>query len=279
HPEIIVNGDASMIQQVLLNLMSNARDALAETKGARIVMALEPVSMNDGVYKSHAELQGKPLVCLSVSDNGCGIPDSLQSAIFDPFFTTKEVGKGTGLGLAMVYGAMQTHGGAVTLHSELGRGTEFRLYFPRLDEVMCEVEQEKAEVVDGDGIGVLVADDEPEFREVLSEALGDIGYRVFSAADGEQAVALFEQHREDIGIAILDVVMPNMGGPEACLRLREIDPDLPVLFHTGYGQNVLVGDAMVQPLIESITKPASIEQLAGKLAYLLHLKQAPGNKS
>jgi len=269
---IMISGDAAMVQQMVLNLMSNARDAVAGIKNPTITISLDAVAANDGCYQRLAGMEGKNLACLTVRDNGCGIPKSLQAAVFDPFFTTKEVGKGTGLGLAMVYGGMQTHGGAAELTSELGVGTEFRLYFPRIDDGVCEAPPVHAEATPGDGAGVLVADDEAVLREVLQEALQGAGYRVFAAADGEEAVRLFEQHGDDIDIAILDVVMPRMGGVETFEQLRRIDPELPIIFHTGYGRDALDHDVMMQPLCDSITKPVSIEQLTDKMAMLLRLR-------
>jgi len=266
---IIINGDAGMIQQIIMNLLSNARDAVVGVNNPVITIALDSVAPDDECYQRYAEFEGKNLACLSVRDNGIGIPESLHTDIFDPFFTTKEVGKGTGLGLAMTYGAMQTHDGAVELESELGFGAEFRLYFPRIDEGVCDMPVEYVEATPGDGVGVLLADDEEDLREVLQEALEGTGYRVFAAADGDEAVALFKQHKDDIGIAVLDVVMPRMGGVKAFEKLRQIEPELPVIFHTGYGRNALDHDVMMQPLCDSITKPVSIELLTAKMMAML----------
>ncbi|MDX8405970.1 MAG: PAS domain S-box protein, partial [Mariprofundus sp.] len=271
HEEMIIRGDAAMLQQMVLNLLNNARDAVTDVGRPCITLDVKPVLAGDDCYRRHEALAGKPLVCLSVLDNGCGMTETDQASIFDPFFTTKEVGKGTGLGLAMVFGGMQTHGGAVEVISEPGAGSEFRLYFPRLDRSIQPQVANVDEAVRGDGRCVLVADDEPVLRQVLDDVLVSLGYRVILAVDGEQAVKLFKQHRHEIDIAILDVVMPVLGGPAACKKIRAIDPLFPVMFHTGYGQGALIDEVVNQPLCDSLTKPVSIAMLTRRLAALLHL--------
>jgi len=273
HENIMVEGDVAMMQQMVLNLLTNARDAVADKAKPKIYLTLEPVSPDDDCYQRFPEFAGKSLARLTVKDNGCGITKAVQATIFDPFFTTKEVGRGTGLGLAMVYGGMQTHGGTVEVVSRAGKGAAFQLYFPRIDEPGAFIEPHDGSVVEGAGQGVLVADDEPVLRQVLEEVLTSVGYRVFTAVDGSDAVRQFRKHRDKIAIALLDVVMPNMSGPDACRKIRQLEPNLPVIFHTGYGQDALVDDVIHQPLCISLNKPVSIEELTDCLADLLRQRQ------
>jgi len=267
--DLSVNGEAGMIQQMLLNLLTNARDALADQAGPHIDVALSRFVPDTAFIEAHAGFEACPYARLTVRDNGSGMDTITREHIFDPFFTTKDVGKGTGLGLSMIFGGMQTHGGHVLARSEPGRGSEFQLYFPLVGE---KVEKEQAAVsgtVHGQGQTILLADDQPMLLDVFRQALEALGYVVLTATDGEQALTIFESHQHEIDLILLDVVMPNKGGIEAAEEMRKFAPGLPVIFHTGYGEEARLEKVGNWPNCETVKKPSSIEKLSRLVTVLL----------
>lgn len=264
-----VEGDAGMIQQMLLNLLTNARDALENQPDPYIDIGLSLLVPDAAFLKQHAAFQAGAYARLEVRDNGCGISQGLISRIFDPFFTTKPVGKGTGLGLAMLYGAMQTHHGHVLVESRPGECTCFSLFFPLLRRGGEAVGEEAQVLVQGRGQTILLADDETVLIDVIEQALQLIGYRVLSASNGDEAVRCFQDNRDHIALAILDVVMPVKGGVEAATEMRQIVPDLPVIFHTGYGTEAKLDAVHQWKLCRILKKPVSVEQLSRSIAELL----------
>ncbi|WP_456432707.1 ATP-binding protein, partial [Thermosulfuriphilus sp.] len=230
-----IKADPTQIQQALLNLCVNARDAMDGKGRLKISTSTIMLGDEDGPF---SELMAAPglYVMLSVSDTGCGIPEDILPRIFDPFFTTKGLGKGTGLGLAMVYGIVRGAGGYIHVESIVGRGTTFYLFFPA-----AEVEQRAAEpnFVRGNlsgQEGILVVDDEELIRHLAHEILSRYGYRVFLAKDGYEALNLYQAFKQEIDLVILDLIMPEMGGEETWERLRKIDPGVKVVFITGYNR-------------------------------------------
>ncbi|MDQ6987322.1 MAG: ATP-binding protein [Mariprofundaceae bacterium] len=263
-----VNGDAGLIQQMLLNLLTNARDALEDCVQPHISITLERFEADADYLAQHSEFSDRLYACLTVRDNGCGMDAAVMNKIFDPFFTTKEVGRGSGLGLSMTYGGMQTHGGHVLVESEPRQGACFRLYFPLLSAESI-VEQMPEEPIRGSGQCILLADDQPSVLDVMCQAIKSLGYKVLTAADGEEAVQVFFRCCGEVDLAILDVVMPEKSGVEVAEILRENTPDLPIIFHTGYGEEAKLGVIQAWARCTTVKKPTSIEALSRCIAKLL----------
>ena len=226
----VVLGDAALLQNALLNLGINARDAMPE--GGTLTYSTSYVFLDEAACTSHKILLSPGMYLqIAVADTGIGIPKQIIGHIFEPFFTTKEQGKGTGLGLAAVYGAAVDHHGSIHVYSEPGQGTVFKMFLP-LSETESVVEK-RGEIVRGTG-GILLVDDEEILRTVGGDLLEELGYTVYLAEDGAQALVQYERQRHSIALVILDMVMPGLNGKETFLRLREIDPDIRVLFCSGF---------------------------------------------
>jgi len=264
-----VKGDAGMIQQMLLNLLTNARDALEHSANPAIEIHLTHFVPDADFLAAHAEFELGAYARLSVCDNGCGMDAKQIERIFDPFFTTKDVGKGTGLGLAMLYGVMQTHHGYVLVDSTAGEGSCFSLYFPIADAEDKPDDTHDVQLVRGNGQCLLLVDDEPELLEVLQQALESIGYKVLTAHNGAQAVDCFAEHCDEIALVLLDVVMPVLGGVEAARELREMAPDLPLIFHSGYGEEAKLDSIQAWQASAIVKKPSEIERLSQVIADLI----------
>jgi len=208
---------------------------------------------------------------LCVEDNGCGIPENLRDRIFEPFFTTKGVGQGSGLGLSMLFGAMKSHRGVIELQSEQDRGSIFKLYFP-LSEQRENPSPEEPSNWTGHGERLLLADDEPIIRETISEMLRIDGFVVDVAIDGQDAVEQFSEKPETYDAVILDVVMPRMGGMDAAHRMREIRPDIPVIFATGYDRDHVLRGVEGMQSVAALSKPLHSVTLRQMLGELLEKK-------
>src|SRR6202521_4797426 len=232
-----VKADPAQIEQVLMNLCLNARDAMAQ--GGRLVIETEMVELDDSYCRFYPYVQAGRYAVVSVSDTGIGMDTETRERIFEPFFTTKERGKGTGMGLATVYGIVKQHGGFIHVYSEPGHGSLFRVYLPALEGMIAEGSSVKAPApahVEMRGSEtILIADDHESIREMARQALINHGYRVLSACDGEEALRLCEKERP--ALAILDLIMPKLGGPAVASRLTTLFPGLPILFTSGYSQD------------------------------------------
>jgi CheY-like chemotaxis protein len=231
-----VEADAGMVEQVVINLCVNARDAMS--RGGQLILRTEAVEVSAEAAAANAEARAGHFVRLSVTDTGCGMDEKTQRRIFEPFFTTKEIGKGTGLGLATVYGIAKQHRGWVEVESAVGRGTTFRVHLP-VCENPAEVarETEKPQPARGRNETVLVVEDEPGVRIAAGIALQHHGYRVIAAANGPEALRQWQEHRDEIDLLLTDMVMPGgMNGRELANKLREERPGLKVIFCTGYSQ-------------------------------------------
>lgn len=261
--EMKINGDISLLQQVIMNLINNARDALAGVHEPCINISLERFSSDDHFCNRYPELQAGDYACISVADNGCGIRKSDREHIFEPFFTTKAVGKGTGLGLAMSIGAIQTHGGVIQMDSRRGKGTVFRIYLPLLaSSLPSDSTVLKQELLDGQGECILLADDNRHILHSTAAVLESLGYQVLTAEDGVQAIDMYRNHNGVIDVSILDVVMPHMGGVEVAEAIRSLHPAARIMFSTGYDRdNVLRGNAQM-PDVTVLSKPFSMHALS-----------------
>jgi len=264
-----VLGDITQLQQLFLNLLTNARDALQGVEQARIDVVLEYLEPDTLFLEHHPEAESvTAFACLKVSDNGAGIEPQYLKQIFDPFFTTKESGKGTGLGLAMVYGVAQSHHGIVEVESKPGEGTCFSIYLPLHSETEKPSEPEQQnEIIRGNGETILLADDDASVLETFANMLESIGYRVLQARNGREAVEMFRQHAEEIDLVILDMVMPEMKGYQVAERIRDIDPDIRLLFATGYDSSPDVGDKVGD--IEVLAKPFLLNQVSRTIHRIL----------
>ena len=262
--ESIINGEGTQLQQILMNLLNNARDAVADVSQPKIQCTVAVFTVSDSFREQHPGMRGEKCARLTVQDNGSGMTAEQQVKIFEPFFTTKSVGKGTGLGLAMVYGAVQNHGGFIELESEVGKGTTFHLYFPVLEEQrkeLREVEEDDG-TWRGQGETILLVDDDMDMLETISEVLTSFGYQIITASDGEQAYELFSSMKNDIDLVITDVVMPRMGGVDLAKRIHDLDESMPVIFATGYDMldELDTKNGMADSII--LSKPYSIKLLA-----------------
>lgn len=258
--------DASQIQQVLMNLCVNARDAMPG--GGLLTIQSSVARLSESDARNQPDAKAGWFAVLAVSDTGVGMDAVVKGRIFEPFFTTKEKGKGTGLGLSMVYGVVKNHGGFVNVYSEPGQGSTFKIYLPlsgKPEAVEAAPERELA----GGHEEILVIDDEEAIRQVAADILGSYGYRVSLAADGAEGVALFRKNRKRTHMVLLDMVMPRQGGRETFLQLQEIDPQVRVLFSTGYSQNEKVNEIMSLGVRGFIQKPYQVRDLLAKVREVL----------
>jgi len=264
-----IRADGSQMQQMMLNLLVNASHALEGREKPAITMSMQLYQPDEDFLFIHPKMGSKPLLCITVADNGCGISKANQEHIFEPFFTTKEEGKGTGLGLAMVYGSMQNHGGVIDVESVEGEGARMNLYFPLSEVEEAADKREQLDVASGKGETILLADDNLHVRETMLEILQDFGYRVLAAENGQQALRMFHDHAPDIVLALLDIVMPVIGGVEAAQRLRELNPDLPILFLSGYEKGASPSHEPQTGDITVLTKPVDLAELSQHIHQLI----------
>jgi CheY-like chemotaxis protein len=230
-----MQGDCGMIEQVIMNLCVNARDAMDH--GGTLTISLSTLDIAEDYVQSHPEAKVGPHVCLQVTDTGCGMDTYLIGRIFEPFFTTKEVGKGTGLGLATVYGIVKQHEGWVEVISDPGSGATFEVFLPASPEVAKPMVEDNTPTtpVSGGYETLLVVEDEPVLREMAQMILEECGYRVHVAANGCEALEVWEHHCDTIDVLFTDMVMPaGVSGVELANRLLAQRPDLRVVFASGY---------------------------------------------
>ncbi len=261
------HADRGQMEQVLLNLSVNARDAMPE--GGQLVIETENVVVDQEYCDRHAWATPGRYVLLSVTDTGCGMDVQTQERIFEPFFTTKELGKGTGLGLATVYGIVRQHQGMIEVYSEVGKGTTFKVYLPSLGRKATTVGTKVVRRVRGGTETVLVAEDDEVVRTLAARILEDAGYTVLLATDGLEAVQIFRQHAAEISLAVLDVVMPGMGGKAVYDSLTPEYPHVRFLFSSGYSANAIHANFVLKEGIDLIQKPYSAEALLRKVREAL----------
>jgi PAS domain S-box-containing protein len=248
-----IQADAGHIQQLIMNLCINARDAMSS--GGKLRIQSHPQEITSANSKQFANLAAGRYVAILVSDNGCGIPRELRDHVFEPFFTTKGVGKGTGLGLAMAYGIVQQHHGLIQLESELNEGTKFTIYLPAIDGMAGESPNEPTKSECGGSETILVAEDDSLVRTLAVRTLRQAGYQTLIATDGTEAADLFDANSERISLVMLDVMMPNLNGHDALKRIRAIRPDVPALMCTGYDPETMNLDADADIDIPLLQKP------------------------
>jgi len=264
-----VKADPVQMEQVIMNLLVNAKDALPG-KGT-VSVRTSNVEIGQEVAAVHPEARPGEYVKIAMSDTGGGIPPEIRDKVFEPFFTTKESGKGSGLGLAMVYGIVKQHNGYVWVESEVGRGTSFEIFLPRCrEEASPEYRKPAIPAPDnGDGCRILLVEDNADVREAVGALLEAMGHAVVTACHGEDALRVFEQRGQDFDLLITDVVMPQMSGQEIASRILERRPGMKVLFMSGYPDNALVQDGILTDGINFLQKPFSASLLRKKVRELV----------
>ena len=260
---LIIKGDESQMQQVVLNLLNNARDAVADVENPEVTLTLEHFVADDAFMLENPEMTDENFALIKVKDNGKGIKDEDKSHVFEPFFTTKEVGEGTGLGLSMTYGSVQRHGGVIQLESS-EKGTTFSLYIPLYRSGLSDLNEQllsPVEIREGKGETILVVDDDLELLESSRSVFERVGYRVLVAHDGKEALEMYTQHQSEIQMVMTDVVMPVMGGVQSVEKMRDINPDLNVIFCTGYDKDTTLIDVKPSTHTVILTKPYKIDEV------------------
>jgi len=263
--------DRHQIEQVVMNLAANARDAMPG--GGTIAIATDVISFDKYFIAAHG--YGKPgrYAVLEISDTGCGMDAETRKRIFEPFFTTKEVGRGTGLGLAVVYGIVTKHDGYINVYSEPGEGTTFRIYLPMImaDEHEMEVRQQVADVTGGTET-ILLAEDDAVVREMTRMILMDFGYTIITANDGQDAIEQYRKHGESIRLLVFDLIMPKKSGKEAYDEIRKMTPDVRVIFASGYSPDIIRDKASLGEGTEVLYKPVTPSDLLQKVRSVLDRK-------
>ncbi len=263
-----IRADLSQLESALANLVVNARDAMP--RGGRLTIETADVVLDDDYCATHVGVRAGRYARVSVSDTGVGMSQEIQSRIFEPFFTTKEAGKGSGLGLATVYGIVKQSGGNIWVYSEQGRGSTFKVYLPVDETAVAAIPQPDA------GRGqwskgtetVLLVEDAPMIRRLAREIIQRAGYTVIEAADAEQAMRLAGQH-ERIELLLTDLIMPGPSGVELAEQLRRLRPDIRVLYMSGYTDNVIVRNGMLGESASFLQKPFTPAELLRKLRHVL----------
>jgi len=259
--------DAGQLEQVLMNLVVNSKDAMPQ--GGRIMMETRSVALDESHRGEQTFIRPGSYVMLSVSDNGLGMDKETQSRIFEPFFTTKEKGKGTGLGLSTVYGIVKQSGGYILVQSEVGRGTTFNIYLPRVQEaVETHGAAPAARAADGGTETVLLVEDEESVRQLVRETLEARGYHVLEAENGQAGLTAVAAHSGAIDLLITDVVMPEMGGHELAERLLKERPGIKVIYLSGYTEEALV-EGNIDAGKAFLQKPFTLQTLSRKVREVL----------
>jgi PAS domain S-box-containing protein len=263
-----VKADPGQIERVLMNLAVNARDAMPQ--GGRLTIEARNVELDDSYHDAHQQVLPGRYVMISVEDSGCGMNRETRDRIFDPFFTTKELGKGTGLGLATVYGIVKQSGGYIWVYSELHKGTIFKVYLQRVEQ---SAEPTKLDTLDATALRghetILLAEDSRDLRDMAREYLESVGYTVLEAASGKEALQRAKDFEGRIHLLLTDVVMPEMSGPELAGQLRALFPGIKVILTSGYTDVALAPQGVLDPAVAFIQKPYRPKALALKIREVL----------
>jgi len=269
-PDLVsVRTDPAQFAQVIVNLAVNARDAMPE--GGKLTFKTANVELDQAFVSNHPGATPGRFVMMAVTDTGVGMTKEVLDRVFEPFFTTKEVGKGTGLGLAMVYGTVKQSGGTIWAYSEPGQGTTFKIYLPVAVEESPAPAQKALQQNESPGgfETVLVVEDEDEVRGIVVRVLRQHGYRVLQASNGEAGLHLVRQHQDPIHLLLTDVVMPSMGGPELVQAALKIRPDMKVIFMSGYTDQRGFCNGLLDRGFHYLQKPLSLTGLLSKVREVL----------
>jgi signal transduction histidine kinase/ActR/RegA family two-component response regulator len=265
-----VHADPGQLEQVLVNLVMNARDAISDQ--GEVAIETRNLELGTGKEPPPEPLGPGEYVCLSVRDSGRGLSDVVRARLFEPFFTTKDQGAGTGLGLATVYGAIRQNGGAITVESELGKGTTFRILLPRVEAVCTQdapLPSTSMSALSGGTETILLVEDEPSVLELAHCTLQQLGYNVLPCASADEALRTFAEYQGRIDLLVTDVVMPRMNGRELSARISALRPGISVLFSSGYGENIIAKQGIIDDGLHFIGKPYRPRELAAKVRVLL----------
>ncbi|MBW1733567.1 MAG: response regulator [Deltaproteobacteria bacterium] len=263
-----VMADPGQIEQVIMNLAVNARDAMP--KGGKLLIETANVEFDETYSQNHVSVNPGKYVMLAVTDTGCGMDKETLSRVFDPFFSTKEKGEGSGLGLSTVYGIVKQSGGNILAYSEPGRGTTFKIYLPQTEAIQePKTGAVEKEATTGGGEHILVVEDEQSLRKLMETMLSRLGYKVSVAVNGGEALLLVEEKGLKPDLILTDVVMPNMSGRELVDRLQRNQPDLKVLYMSGYTDNAIVHHGVLEPGTPFIQKPFTLRDIAEKVQAVL----------
>jgi signal transduction histidine kinase/ActR/RegA family two-component response regulator len=262
-----VKADPGLIEQVILNLAVNSRDAMP--RGGHLTIETRNVELDASFSRRHVSVTPGSYVMLAISDTGEGMDEATRLRIFEPFFTTKERGKGTGLGLSMVYGIVKQNKGSIWVYSEPGQGTAFKIYLPRIDQAVDSEPDASAESAARGTETLLIVEDEEAVCTLLKQFLVSAGYQVLTAINGGEALMLLERYRKPVHLLLSDVVMPGMSGRELADRLLIIHPEMKVLFMSGYTDNAIVHHGILDPGAHFIGKPFTMAAVQRKVREVL----------
>ncbi len=263
-----VRADPGQLDQVIMNLAVNARDAMP--KGGRLTIETMNVELGEAYPLKPASVEPGRYVMLAVSDTGCGMDAETQARIFEPFFTTKEMGKGTGLGLSTVYGIVKQSGGYIWVYRELGKGTSFKIYLPRVEDPSELSERVPAPTATGGGSETILLVEDDEMVRVLTRTILEMrGYALLEARNAKEALHLAEEHSGPIHLLLTDTVMPGLSGPGLAERVASVRPDMNVLYRSGYTDNAMAHSGGREPRIAFLQKPFTPDALARKVREVL----------
>jgi two-component system cell cycle sensor histidine kinase/response regulator CckA len=261
--KVMVCADAGQIEQVLMNLVTNARDAMPQRGDLTITTGA--VEVNEALARTKGFGEPGCYACMSVKDTGSGISKEIMKEIFEPYFTTKEAGRGTGLGLSMVYGIVKQHKGHIAVYSDEGQGTRFSIYLPEMvDE--CEEDHNRLgkSIPDKGSETILIADDEEMIRKMTKQIFEEFGYTVYEACNGKEAIDIFKDHKNEIDLMIIDVIMPGINGMQVYDEVKDVSPHTKILLTSGYDKGMLK-EIPANSDVEVITKPFSTYRIMGKI--------------
>jgi PAS domain S-box-containing protein len=265
---VTIKADAGQIEQVLMNLATNARDAMP--RGGKLAIGTDIVTIDDAFIHIHGYGRTGRYVRLSASDTGFGMDKKTIERIFEPFFSTKEAGRGTGLGLAIVYGIVKQHGGYINVYSEPGAGSTFKVYLPLVASAVPEEKNADMALPPGGSATVLVAEDDDNVRRLSKSVLEGFGYTVIEALDGQDAIEKYQKNQSEIQLLILDVIMPRKSGKDVYNAVRAINPAIKVVFMSGYTADIIQSRGMLDEGLPFLSKPVSPKELLLQVAAILN---------
>lgn len=266
----LIKGDVGQLEQVVMNLTVNAQDAMPD--GGHLTIETARVALDESYLEEHKDVTPGPYVMLMISDTGCGIDSDTREHLFEPFFTTKEKDKGTGLGLATVYGIVKQHGGNIWVYSEPGLGATFRVYLPVSTDSPEADEADSRTLSESELYGsetILVVEDNLQVRNLTRSLLKRQGYKVLAAESGKEGLSMMDQHEGPVHLLLTDVIMPDMNGKQLFERISQTYSDVKVLFMSGYTDNVIAHHGVIDPGVQFIQKPFSMKGLAAKVRETL----------
>jgi two-component system, cell cycle sensor histidine kinase and response regulator CckA len=261
-----VSADATQLHQVLMNLAVNARDAMPN--GGILSIAAENILIDAAFARMNLEAHAGSYVVITISDTGIGIAAELLERIFDPFFTTKEVGQGTGLGLSTTLGIVKNHEGFIQVHSEIGQGSQFKVYLPTMSDQLAQPE-ESLVLLSGNNELILLVEDEPLIQQVIKTSLEECNYRILTAIDGIEAIALYAEHKHEISAVLMDMMMPAMDGFSAIRTLQTLNPKVKIIAMSGLATNSQVAEAIGSNVHAFLAKPYTVQELLDVLQDVL----------